>query len=242
MNIAIIMSTLKQNELWLRKSIKSILMQEGNHNIDVYLNFDGCEPILFLESNVKCYKTCVRAGLAKGLNKMLAKVMQSQVEYDYIARMDDDDIMLPDRLHKQIEAMEKDRGIGFCGTLASIIDENDNIIGPNWEYAMYNNDDTIINKFLSGGCYIAHPTVMFRASMLFDSYDLWYNPLYKELEDYELWFRLLRLKYRYHLVSERLLLYRAHAGQETKRNGHAKGLVVEAVLKHFKETWNKFLC
>ena len=240
MKIAVIMSTGGGREQWLRKSIKSILEQP--YDVDIYISFDGCEPILFSEKNVKEYKTCVKGGLAKALNKMLMKVLQSNIEYDYIARMDDDDIMHPDRFKKQIEAMENDKGIDFCGGMLSVIDENDKITNDNWEYARYNNDGTIIQKFLNGGCYIAHPTVMFRASMLYDSLDLWYNPLYKELEDYELWFRLLRLKYRYHLIPERLVYYRSHTGQETRRNGEAKAKVVNAVLKHFKDNWNNFLC
>ena len=37
-------------------------------------------------------------------------------ELKYVARMDADDISMPDRLEKQVEFMEANPGIGVCGT------------------------------------------------------------------------------------------------------------------------------
>jgi len=80
----------------------------------------------------------------------------------YIARMDADDIMCPDRIKKQAEYMEKNPNCVAVGGQIDIIDEKSNNIGHR-EYAL---EDSRLkrNRFLFQP--FAHPAVMLRRKTL----------------------------------------------------------------------------
>ena len=105
--IAVIMSLYNNDVLGVVKlAVESILCQTYT-NFDFYIQYDG--PIrpevdeylsTLTDERVKIQKRAENKGLALSLNDLLAVVMPQG--YEYIARMDADDISLPERFEKQL--------------------------------------------------------------------------------------------------------------------------------------------
>ena len=104
---AVIMSLyLNDNIDFVSKAVESILDQSFT-DFDYYIQYDGHvkdDVDLYLSSlkdaRIHIYKRDENKGLAKSLNELLAVVMP--LDYQFIARMDADDISTPDRFEKQI--------------------------------------------------------------------------------------------------------------------------------------------
>lgn len=130
---------------------------------------------------------------------------------EYIARMDSDDISLPDRLKKQIEFLDKNQNIGICGTWYKTFGYEENEI----KWSLTHNEIKINLLFQN---VLGHPTVMFRKN-LFKEYNLEYNTSYMPAEDYELWSRATEY-FEFANIPEFLFLYRTHESNisQTKKN------------------------
>lgn len=144
----------------------------------------------------------------------------------YIARMDSDDISLPDRLAKQIAFMESHPAVGICGTACRLFGDEYGITKPKTR------SDEIKSWLLFGPC-MAHPTVVMRRDLIV-KHSLRYDSEFEKAEDYELWIRFSR-----HCemanIPEPLLLYRVHASQVTTKlktlNSRISGLVHERAIR-----------
>lgn len=138
-----------------------------------------------------------KIGIAESLN-----IGISLSKSEYIARMDADDISLPFRFEKQISFLEKNKKVGVCGTSIKTIGKL-----PEMIYRFPLNNDQIKVKIFWGWA-IAHPTVIFRSSVL-KSMDSWYDPTFDHCEDYEFWSRLKKFTDMGNL-HEVMLQYRIH--------------------------------
>lgn len=124
----------------------------------------------------------------------------------YLARMDGDDIMSPDRLKLQVEFLEANADYGIVGSFAETIAEGkENQI---WKYPI---DDLDIKSYLISNSPFVHPLVMFRKCLLTD-HNINYDPAYEPCEDYKLWFELLKITKGKNLPCP-LLKYRLHNTQ-----------------------------
>lgn len=128
----------------------------------------------------------------------------------YIARMDSDDIMMPDRLQKQYDYMENNPDIDVCGSWLKVFGKIQNIFtGPT------SHTDIVKNMLLKNTIY--HPSVLLRRSSLFDQTDLKFS--YKEeyiyAEDYKLWIDLIINGKKFAVIPETLLKYRVSDTQMT---------------------------
>lgn len=97
----------------------------------------------------------------------------------YIARMDSDDIMLPERLQLQFDFMEKYPDIDICGTWAECFGSFDQTMRT------LTTHPEIARGLLSQNAMI-HPSVIMRKSSL-RGHQLKYDPDYLYAEDYKLW-------------------------------------------------------
>ena len=160
---------------------------------------DNTENIInqYADSRLKYIKNETNLGLIATLNKAI-----SFCDGEYIARMDADDICEKERLSKQVNFLDKNPSIAMCGTNAIVIDEHGNKKGNIVNVS--SNDYIQINLLFSVP--IVHPTVMFRSQIL-RNYQ--YNPIYKHIEDYELWCRIAD-EYKICNLSSKLLEYRWH--------------------------------
>ena len=123
----------------------------------------------------------------------------------YIARMDADDIMLPDRLKIQFETMQADRTIDILGT------------GFEWgngkeekEYFKPYTGEIDKAKLLKYGNLLGHTTVMFRKSTLPENpYESYYNGA----EDFKLWISSLKKGKTVKNIEDITMIYRQHPEQ-----------------------------
>lgn len=186
-------------EKYLCEAIDSILNQTFKDFEFIILNdgsTDKTEEIIlsYEDPRIKYVKNEVNLQIVKTLNKGIALAKGK-----YIARMDADDISLPQRFEKQLHFMESNPDVGVCGTWLKTFGE----IEETWH--MPTKHDEILVTLLFESC-IMHPTVFLRKSTLPQQYDI-YDECFNTAEDYELWTRLI-LNTRIANVPEVLLKYR----------------------------------
>lgn len=167
-------------EKYLREAIESILKQTFKDFEFLIIN-DGStdktseiinsfsDPRIILAPNEK------NQGLIFSLNKGL-----DLAQGEYIARMDADDISLPERLEKQINFMDANPEVVVGGTWVKNIGHK-NFIGK------YYTEHNQIKANLLFNSSLAHPTVMIRN--IFKNHNLFYDEKYKHAEDFDLWTR-----------------------------------------------------
>ncbi len=197
--VSVVMSVYN-GELYLAEAIESILKQTFTNFEFIIINdgsTDSSQAIIesYKDPRIKLLNNDCNQGLAQSLNKGI-----STARGKYIARMDADDISLPARLEKQVAFMEENAEIGVCGTWVKIIG-----INPEWVRELETDPETMRCNFIFEH-QIVHPSVIMRKDLLL-KHQLFYNPVYKKAQDYELWCRCSR----YLSVSnmaEVLLLYR----------------------------------
>lgn len=129
-------------------------------------------------------------------------------KYDYIARMDADDIAYPSRLEKQINHL-KDNNLEVLGTNIRLVDENGGEIG----LRAYPEANDINKLILFKNCF-AHNTVIFTKEAFIKArgYNAGFNS-----EDYDLWLRMRRNNTLWDNIQEPLLDYRIHSMASQRR-------------------------
>lgn len=141
---------------------------------------DGSMDIIrkYNDQRIKIVKNEENLGLVDTLNKGL-ELANSK----YIARMDCDDVSLPERLKKQVEYMEAHEDVGICGTWYKIFGDGnkDRVMQLPVEYEA-------LKTSLFFNSYLGHPTVMMR-KVFIDKYNLRYDSTHLHAEDYGLWTR-----------------------------------------------------
>lgn len=189
MRVAVILPVYKNDKVsYIHLSFDSILNQTYK-DIDLYVGVDGPvsdelrKCLNNYEQNEKvtvCWFSENR-GLAMVLNDLLDICFRNG--YEYIARMDADDISMPERIEKQKIFLQTNPEIDVVGGAIEEINEHSEYRGK-----------TIIYPETSEGCYKffsrrnphAHPTVMFRKSF-FDKAGCKYRPEYRQNQDTMLW-------------------------------------------------------
>lgn len=214
-------------EKYLADAIKSVLAQTFQ-NWELILVDDGSkDKSLEIARDFEKQDSRIRV-LSDGKNKKLpARLNQiiAESKGEYIARMDADDIMFPDRLEKQYAFLKAHQEYDLhSGGLVSIDDKN-NIQG-------YRCSDTNITKVsLQTGFPIVHPTVMAKKD--------WYGRNkysldYPRAEDFELWCRASEANdLKLFISSEPLLFYREFGNLDANKlkNSYKDGLKIRRKFK-----------
>lgn len=169
--------------LHIREAIDSILAQTFINFEFVIINDgsqDETEAIIlsYYDRRIKYYQNESNLGIVQTLNKGI-KLCGGQ----YIARMDADDIALPNRLAHQVDFMTRHQNIVACGTLYGIFGTQTQV-----DVAT---DPQDIRCDMALFCQFAHSMMMIRKSVLEASH-LQYREDYKYAEDYKLWTELLQ--------------------------------------------------
>lgn len=136
----------------------------------------------------------------------------------YVARMDADDIMFPDRLEKEFVFMEQHPDIDVCGSDVKIIGKSGYSLP-----VLANHKDIAACMVIQ--CPLFHPTVMMRMEKIHKVFGgnnmcQLYDPEYKYAEDYALWAKLLKHQFIFANIEEKLVCYRLSDTQIT--SVHAK--------------------
>ncbi|MCX7768153.1 MAG: glycosyltransferase, partial [Flavobacteriales bacterium] len=163
--------------------------------------------------------------LPNGKNLKLVATLNKGLDLaqgQFIARMDADDISLPQRFEKQIQFLHENPDVGCVGT-------GFRTLGLPQDYdVLYDHRPGMVQAQLLFDCKIAHPTVMIRQDIL-QNYPIRYNPQYLHVEDFDFFHRLSLLT---HVCSipEVLHLHRYHDAQVTfKERSYQLG--VERIIR-----------
>lgn len=148
-------------------------------------------------------------GLIASLNQLL-----DMARAPLIARMDADDICLPDRFEKQIAFLAGHPDHGVLGTFTRDIDEHGQA------YPLSTNEhprthEQFLDHAANGGPLLAHPSVMYRRDVVLAAGG--YHAAFRHCEDFDLWLRLAS-RTRIANLSDRLIQYRHYAGQVSSRH------------------------
>lgn len=121
-------------------------------------------------------------GLARCLN-----FAATHARAPLLARLDGDDIILPERFARQYARLMSEPEIGLLGGCVDVIDKDDNVIGRRHLPL----SDAQLRQFLRKGNPFVHSTIMMRRS-LFESIG-GYRPSLRLCEDFDLWCRLAEI-------------------------------------------------
>ena len=149
-------------------------------------------------------------------NGGLGEAMRIAVEnakYPYLARMDSDDICLPDRFEKQMKCFEEDPELSLVGGMITEFDGTpDNIIAKR----ILPLDDAGIKKMMRGRCAVNHVTVIFKKEDLLRSGN--YQPFWKQ-EDHYLWARMMEHGCKFRNIPDIVVNVRSGRDQLARRGG-----------------------
>lgn len=206
------------NPEFVRVALDSMLVEQTVKPTEIVLVRDGQVPAE-LDSLLNEYESCypeifniIRLEQNGGLGKAL-KLGVEMAKYDIVARMDSDDICLPNRFELQLKYLEQHPEVDIIGgQMTEFIDSSDNIIGK--RVVPCSNDE--IYEFMKSRCALNHVTVMFRkkAVLKAGNYQDWFWN-----EDYYLWVRMIMVKCQFANLSEVLVNVRSGADQYARRGG-----------------------
>ena len=222
---SIIMSIYKNDRLeFVRESITSILDQSYK-DFDLYILYDGpIEPSVkeYISELDDCRLNVIERnenrGLAISLNELLGVVLNK--DYQFIARMDADDISMPERFARQIEYLKQHPDVDCVGSWAIEINADGS---EYFKKQMPASHADCLNMFRKRDCLI-HPTVMFRRSY-FEKAGLYPEDTYFG-EDTMMWSKGFAAGCHFANVPEYLLKFRLDNNFFNRRRGwkHARSI------------------
>lgn len=160
-------------------------------------------------------------GLVASLNEII-----DQARAPIVARMDADDICLPDRFSKQIGFLARYPDYGVVGTWTEDIDA----AGRPYHLAGKEHPETheaFLAAIENGWPLLCHPAAMFRRDVVRSVGG--YHGAFRHCEDYDLWLRLAGVT-KLASIPERLLRYRHYDNQVSSR--HATEQQIGAAISY----------
>lgn len=224
---------------FLKPCIDSILHQQGRFWIEVVWVDDGSD---FLHSSI--LRRMLTENLEQNSRMITIKVITNAsnlgvaaslrvgleaCSYRRVARMDSDDIMVLDRLSKQMAWMDDHPEAVMVGGQVMMFKDAGGAVAPTNHPLRIDRDEfslRVIDKFWI----MNHPTLMFRKSAVLEVGS--YDPKFDGIEDYDLELRILKKFGTLYNMPDILVLYRLHEKQSS-RNQTSKTERLEHVLAEF---------
>lgn len=204
----------KNGAKFLQQMLNSVLKQSFS-DYEVLVVDDGSidesrEIVLrYAESHAKIkLEHCPGEGIVSAMNHGI-KVSDSE----FIARIDVDDELYPNRLESQIGEFLADSGLAFCGSAITVCDANGDSKGM-IRFPMKNG--AIVAGLREGRWVIAHPAVMYKREVI-QTLDA-YSEDAKHAEDLDLWLRAAKSGYRFKNIPRALTKFRVHGNNDTILN------------------------
>ena len=195
-------------EKYIKEAIDSILAQTFEDFELIILNDcskDNTEQLIlsYSDKRIVYLKNQENMGVAATLNKGI-----DAAKGEYIARMDADDISLPQRFEKQVAYLDAHSEVAVLGTEVENFDENGNL-----QPMVYRACAAQLKIDLLFASVLAHPSVMMRRQVVARLGG--YDREFEGLEDYDLWCRVAQ-EHAIAVYPEILLRYRIHSAQVTQ--------------------------
>lgn len=201
-------------EAYLALAIESILAQSMPSFEFLILNDGSTDRSKEIIDGYAARDNRIRAihrenkGLIVSLNELVAAA-----KAPLIARMDADDIAMPDRFAKQLTFMAAHPEYGVVGTWTRDIDGKGNAFPLGG--SDHPTDHDAFMAHIEQGPLICHPSVIMRADVVRAVGG--YHAAFKHCEDYDLWLRLSSIT-KICSIPERLMLYRHTEGQVSNKH------------------------
>ena len=192
--------------------LELIVVDDGSSDQTPELLAEIADPRLVVLTNER------KLGLAASLNRALERARGK-----FCARLDADDVAMPERLERQLARMRAEPPVGVLGTAVLDIDAGGRP-GPLRRMAV---GTRAVRWHALFSAPVLHPTILFDRE-LFAACGLRYDESYGESEDYELVTRVLGHADADNL-GEPLVLKRGHPGQATMRRGELQSSLARGV-------------
>lgn len=194
-------------EKYIREAIDSILAQTYTDFEFIIIDdasTDATASIVesYTDERIRFFRNDNNMGVANTLNRGLDLAVG-----EYIARMDSDDISLPERFAKQVEFMDTHPDVAVCGSGIEIFG------AMSGRRTFSESSEQLKVDLLFSSCF-AHPSVIMRASVVGPN-ALHYDSAFSKMEDYDLWCRIAE-EHKLASIPDILLKYRIHPAQVTK--------------------------
>ena len=167
MNLSVLISAyINCSESYIKQALKSIYEDQFLKPNQIVIVLDGpvksnlLNFVLTFKQECPCEVIVHRIKKSQGFGNALNQGLKL-CKGKYIARMDTDDIALPDRFSSQIEFLEKNPDIDVLGTWISEINELNKVTRDEVRYPITNEE---CFEFFAKRDPVAHPSVIFRES------------------------------------------------------------------------------
>lgn len=188
-DFSVAMSVYKNdNAEYFDRALESITIKQIEKPSEVVLIVDGPVPdsidkIIDKYDALTGIMKVVRLTENKGLGNAL-RIAVEEASFELIARMDSDDISLPDRFQTELQAFMNDTSLDVVGgDISEFIGEEKNVVAKRCVPV----NDYEIKKYMKKRCPLNHVSVMYKKSAVLkcgNYKDLFWN------EDYYLWIRM----------------------------------------------------
>ena len=201
-------------ERFIREAVDSVLFQSLGDFELLALDDGSTDGSLIILREYETRDNRVRIitrenrGLVASLNELIAAARGR-----YLARMDSDDISMPQRFERQVMFLESSPDRVAVGGWVIHIDENGLPIGPIKSPTLHFDID---QAHLKGHASIWHPAAMIRKDAIVSVGG--YREEFRHAEDLDLWLRLAEVG-KLSNLSEFVLCYRLHGNSVSQANG-----------------------
>lgn len=223
-DLAVIMSIYAKDRLdFVKQSVQSILDQTFTQ-FHYYLIFDG--PVAsdveyyvseLTDKRIRHFKLEKNGGLAGALNYLLEIILKNP-DYKLIARMDADDVSMPERFEKQHRFLNENEDIACVGCWYEEIDESGRHLA---DIRLPVKHEDLKKRYYTRTPF-AHPSVMFRRELIEKAG--FYPTDTILMEDNALWGKALKAGLRFSNIPEILLKFRIDKDFYKRRSGFRYGL------------------
>lgn len=168
------------------------------------------------DSRIRLFDFHECKGKSATLNQML-----SECAYDYVALLDVDDIWLPLKLEAQLPFCQKNENYDVIGTKCVYFGDTNNIVPniPTGDITSFN--FLKVNPVINSSALIKKKLASWDCSTM--------------LEDYDLWLRLWKQKYRFYNCADVLVKHRIHRSSAFNAQGNHNH-VADLIRKHMGDT------
>jgi glycosyltransferase involved in cell wall biosynthesis len=197
---------------WLAAAVQSILDQSFGDFEFLIINDGSTDQTLevlgsFSDPRIRLVNNDGNRGVIYSLNRGIDLAQGA-----WIARMDGDDISLPDRFSKQMDYLRLHPEVDLLATRVKLIDQDGYDAGVWRDDKEVIDEKQILGHLPLNNC-IAHPSVMVRAELM---RSFRYRAEQLHSEDYDLWMRLAASGKILVKLDEELVLHRIHRGSVTR--------------------------
>jgi len=193
---------------FVREAVESVLTQTFRDLELIVLDDGSTDETPGIIRSFADPRVVLVSGAPRGLVAVLNEGFD-RARGEFIARMDADDVSLPERLERQVLFFERNPDIGIAGCAVMRMDE----AGCDQGVQSVPEGDLGIRWTGLLTTPFAHPTILLRRDLV-ERHAFRYDERRPTVEDYDLWMRLLAVT-RGGNLPEPLLRYRVHPGSVT---------------------------